>query len=166
MYASSRSSIKGVEQVTKVLRTLPDRVQDKVSLAAIRAGARIVAREAIDYAPSGTEPAHPKYGRLRDNIGVRTLRDKDRNNKKVAVHTGRAYWAMFLEFGTRFMAARPFMRPALYHSLTAVYHEIGRVLGKGVEREAAKLRREHPSGRRFSAGVSLAVSAGATELGL
>src|SRR5579863_3879254 len=47
-------------------------------------------------------------GQTRDSIGY-TI---DRKALEVTIHAD-TRWAIFLEFGTRFMRARPFLRPAL-----------------------------------------------------
>lgn len=60
-----------------------------------------VAEEARRLAPVRT-------GQLRDSIGY-TIRQSD---KTVQIHAD-VRWAYFVEFGTRSMAARPFLRPAL-----------------------------------------------------
>lgn len=136
---STRSRITGLDEVKAVFRQLPDAMQKRALASSVRAGANLIKRAVIDKAPVGTEPAHNRYGRLRDNISVRTVRGASADFAKMAVHTGRAYWAMFLEFGTRHMGARPFMRQALYENANAAIAAIGTALGKAVEREAKRL---------------------------
>ena len=136
---STRSKITGLDEVKAVFRQLPDAMQKRALGSAVRAGANLIKRAVIDKAPRGTEPPHWKYGRLHENISIRTERGASGDRQKMFVHTGRAYWSLFLEFGTRFMGARAFMRPALYENANAAIREIGVALGKAVEREAKRL---------------------------
>lgn len=86
--------------------------------AALHAGAELVAAEARRLAPVDT-------GALRDSIKVADERDAriygKVNGADVSVfigpvgstEEGDVFYARFVEFGTRYMKAQPFMRPAI-----------------------------------------------------
>ena len=79
--------------------------------------AQFVAKRARDYAPVDT-------GFMRDNIHAQ----KDGDN---AVVISEALYSGWVEWGTRFMAARPFIRPAIGDG----QREIPKLTAKEVNRE-------------------------------
>lgn len=160
--------IAGAREIDELLKKLPVRVAKRVVGNAMRAGGRVVQREAKLRAPVGIEEPHPKYGKLRDNIRVKTVAEKG-TSAAVAVHIGAAFWGFFLEFGTGVrrlkkarvlsdgttvfgtevgpMPARPFMRPAWDSSKAAALDRIAKGLGDGIQREAIKLGGKPKAGR-------------------
>lgn len=147
-----KGKIEGAKALEEALKLLPERTRGKLVTSAVRTGANVVKKEIKARAPVGTEPTLRKrtkkngevvqadYGRLRDNI--KTMLKKAEKNVTISVGIGRAYWGMFLEFGTSKMAARPFIRPAFDASKEAAVKKMGDQLGKGIEREAKKLAGE------------------------
>jgi HK97 gp10 family phage protein len=137
-----KGKVEGAKALEDALKLLPERTRGKLLTGAVRAGANLVKKEIKARAPVGAEATknNRKYGHLRDNIIV--AMDKTRSAVTYSVGVGRAFWGRFLEFGTRFMAARPFMRPAFEASRDAAVRKMGDILGKGIEREAAKLAGE------------------------
>lgn len=138
MAVRRKIELHGAKELDAVLRQLPDRVERQVLGAGIRSGATLVRREIMRDAPRGSEPPHPKYGRLVTNIAV-SKRQVRPGAVGYTVHSGRAFWARFLEFGTRFMAARPFFRPAFDRAAEPAIKRIAAQIAKGVAREAGKL---------------------------
>lgn len=57
----------------------------------------------------------------------------DRLDQLVGVVTARTAYAAYLEFGTRRMAPRPFMRPALANKRDDVVQIVGRAIRQAVE---------------------------------
>jgi hypothetical protein len=58
-------------------------------------------------------------GNLRASIAARSVESDDRHIRyKVVAGGPRAPYAKFMEFGTRYVAAKPFLRPALKHAET------------------------------------------------
>jgi len=135
--ARQRSRITGAKEMEQVLKRLPDQLAKKHLRAAVRAGAVVVSKEAKASAPRGQEPAG-EYGRLHENISIK-LNRKSRLSVHFMVHNGAAFWGLFLEFGTRLMAAIPWFRPAFERSAPAALDKIGDRLGKGLEKEATAL---------------------------
>lgn len=87
------------------------------------------------------------YGHLRDNIRVREEKAKKDHTIVMSVTTGWAFWGSFLEFGTRKMAARPWMRPTFDRMQMGMVEGIKKQLGRQIELAAKRLaRRSGPRG--------------------
>ena len=144
MYPESKIEIKGAKELEKVLRMLPRKMSEDVLVRATRSGASIVRNEVKRRAPVGSGPAHPKYGRLKNNI--KTTKIKQRGGAaSIVVHTGKAFWGSFLEFGTSKMPAHPFFRPAFDAIWPKALEKIGERLGINLEKAATQLAGKYRS---------------------
>ena len=105
-----------LKKLLKNLENLPAKMQKGILNLAVKAGSKDIQQAAISYAPSAT-------GQLRKSIVVKKKRQKDKvkdgQDKTSTVYTvgikldGKAWrYAHFVEFGTKRMAADPFMVPA------------------------------------------------------
>lgn len=148
-----KTHIAGAKELRAVLVKLPDRARKRVLASSTRKAAKVVLDETVAQAPVGTEPPDFKYGRLRDNLRVTARKGNDADKAVFAVHNGRAYWANFLEFGTRYMAARPFMRHAMEVSVPKALKVLGDALGKGIEKEAKTLAGPYAKARKLFKGL-------------
>lgn len=98
----------GASDVIKKLRTLPQEVAKRHLLNAVKAAAVPIADRMEALAPKG-DPSEPNVS----NIVTMTVRSTEPMTAAVWVGPEKAaYYAYFLEYGTRKMAARPFARPA------------------------------------------------------
>lgn len=123
--------LQGVDELVKKLREIPLALRKRVLRNALAAGARLVRDEAKQQAPvlrleNSLQAPYRKPGTVRDAVRIRTSK-KDRRAGDVGVYVNvkpakgaergaksRAdpfYWR-FLEFGTKRMAPRKFLRPA------------------------------------------------------
>lgn len=141
--ARRQVEVTGLAELERNLKALPDRVAKKVLRSAMRSGANIVKKEAQRRAPRGDSPDSPF---LAEHIIVRTPKRRAPSSRKFAVlvlvRPGRgAAYGLPLEFGTQTMAPRPFLRPALEAAAPQALAKIKRQVGRGIEREAAKLGR-------------------------
>jgi len=137
----------------KKLRKLPEKVRKNVIVGAVRAGAKPIVEEAKKNAPVRT-------GALRDSIGVKKMRTRDKNivlftispmRKSIAKHfrangvrwsiKGEVdpYYAHFVEFGTKKMAAHPFMRPAYENKGEEAIDAAREYMRKRIDKELKKL---------------------------
>ena len=142
--------IEGVEAMVKALEAIPHKLRRRALRNALAAGARLVRDEARMIRNSstagspigGNEVMNYTRGSVARAISVRTSRVAARAGDvgvfvnvrpAKAAKAGRSnptdpfYWR-FLEFGTRFMAARPFLQPAagkLADALTKFEQVIG-----------------------------------------
>ncbi len=144
------------KEVKRVLKQLPPVLQHKVVTAAARAGAQVIAKEARRRVPV-------RSGLLKRSIGVAKAKKKDTPkdavrfyvvpktkvsiNRKVSVNGQkgklkakvRAYHGHFVEFGTRKMAARPFLLPAAKAKQAEVVKVFQEKIHEGVEKEVKRL---------------------------
>lgn len=143
--AERLSRVVGLDEARRALKQLPDKVQRRVLRGATAAGARAMAKAVKDAAPVETgeqSNASKQYGRLKDNVRViRLRRGYPDTTAAYRVDTGKAFWGMFLEFGTRLISARPWFRPAVDASGDKALNTIKERLASGVAREAEKLGR-------------------------
>lgn len=99
--------VDGLLQLDRQLHSLPTHVAGKALAASVRAGARVVRGAVRDKAPVDT-------GALRANLYVANKRTGNDAEKTVlvGVRNRKTFYWRLVEFGTRKMAARPFLRPA------------------------------------------------------
>lgn len=137
--------VSGFREMDILLRQLGPKIESRVLQNATSAGARIMAKEVKANAPKGSgkqSAASKRYGRLEKNIRVQVLRiAKAKGRRGARVDTGDGFWGLFLEFGTRFIRAQPWFRPAIDRSQNAAINKLKKTMGRGIEREAAKLAR-------------------------
>lgn len=165
--------IEGAKELDAALKALPQNVAKRALIPSLRSGANVLRAEVRSKAPDGPAAPHPKYGQLKDNI--RTTVEKRGDGWTAIVHTGRAFWARFLEFGTAArrvrtrkpgkrpvlsdgkqffgeevapMPARPFFRPAWDVKGMEVLQRIGQRLGENINKEAERLAARGPGKRR------------------
>lgn len=130
--------IEGMDALDKAVRKLPKNVQKRVLKGALRAGGRVIAKDAKQRVPVNT-------GTLKKSIKVVAGKSKQ-NGALVFVTTSKgggakydAFYSHMIEFGTSKMPARPFLRPAFDTTQQETIKAIGDALEKGILKEAAKL---------------------------
>jgi len=150
--------IQGARELDNALRQLAEASQRRVVRNAMVSLARMVQREVRNAAPRGKDDPHPKYGRLRQNIRVRPIPSQRRFT--VVIHTGRAFWARWVEYGrgevtprkkkvlsdrktifgrkVRPQAARPFFRPAWDAIAPRLLPELAQRISYYLQRELAR----------------------------
>jgi HK97 gp10 family phage protein len=131
----------GFEEARRLLRQLPQNIEQRVVQGATLAGARELRKAVRAAAPMGKEPseASAQYGRLKQNIRVIRLKRVPRGSKGARVWTFHAFWGYFLEFGTKHQPARPWLEPAIASAQSAAFDKMRQALVLGIEREANKL---------------------------
>jgi len=151
-----RFDLGGVSEMENALKLLPARVAERELIRAARAGSQVVRKAVKAAAPrSGQTPEQrsrrtssgKNYGALANNIRVTTRTKGKRHSVEVAIHTGNAFWGMFLEFGTSRMAPRPFFAPAWDKSRDAALAAVAETLASGIDRTAKELALRNPTGR-------------------
>ncbi|NCV88474.1 MAG: HK97 gp10 family phage protein [Oxalobacteraceae bacterium] len=126
-------SIEGLAQLDRALRELPQRIANRGLRASVYAGAKVIRDEARSRAPKAAQslgPKQPPPGTLKRSVMMKHIRELSGSGRQtfyVLVRQGRKYrnqgrrgnlsqdawYWRFVEFGTRKMRARPFLRPAL-----------------------------------------------------
>ncbi|MQM29598.1 MAG: hypothetical protein CRU78_03230 [Candidatus Accumulibacter phosphatis] len=125
--------LQGVEELKRILARVPDKLRRKGLLKALRVSARLVRDDArlaapvrqtrkINHRPGTVKRAisirTSKFARRAGDVGVfvsvRPLRGarQKRLGAAGANNPNDPYYWRFLEFGTRKLTARPFLRPA------------------------------------------------------
>ena len=136
----SSKSDQDFKKLMKGLGKFPANIQKNVMTGANRAAAVVIQKEARLLAPKDK-------GDLQKSIVVRKTRSKGRTDTihKVALTFGKnskynGWYGSFLEFGTVHMAARPFMRPALYKKQISVVEASREYVAKRYAKEVAKIK--------------------------
>ena len=140
MATTTRARLQGFKELDKVLKALPGRLAERELTSAVRAGARVIVKEARARAPRGAVPSEmsKKFGPLHKKIRARRVR-KTRHSVEFAIDTGSAWYGALLEFGTKDIAPRPWMTPAFDTSAQPALAKIGTALAKGIEKTATEL---------------------------
>lgn len=138
MAGKTEIKISGAKELDKVLSLLPKRLQRKVLIQALRAGAKPMLEEARDNIQVDS-------GLTRKDIKIRAVPARESSVPAVAIagsnaKSGRAYIMRFLERGTSKMPAKPFLRPAFDNNAERSLVIVGKELGQRIEDEAGKLR--------------------------
>jgi len=127
--------VNGLDEVLKKLKKLPEKVQKRVLVGAVRAGAKPIIKEAKRLVPVRT-------GTLKKSIGVVKRRSKNKNLIHFTVTPRKkkgGWYAHYVEFGTLKMSARPFMRPAYEKEGENSIKFVREYMKKRVDKEIAKL---------------------------
>ncbi len=131
------AKLEGFKELERVLKRLPKRLAERELTSAARAGANVIRKAVRARAPKGGELIGQRIT-LKKSIRVTRIK-KTGHSVEMAIHTGGAFWGMFLERGTAKMGARPFMGPAFDASSGPAVARLGKVLAKRVEKTAREL---------------------------
>ena len=120
--------VTGLKEIESNLKDLEGKLAGRALRAGVREGAEVIHEEAERLAPrrTGALAAGIKVatkigqdrGRIAEDLGIARfqLTVTDTGKSVVRARIGliaSVFYGLFHEFGTRFMAAHPFMRPAL-----------------------------------------------------
>lgn len=141
--------IKGLKELDQFLKSLPEQIQRKALAQANLAGAAVIREEAKLRAPVRSDARAMRVGKnstkatlpgfLRASIRAWRLKKGSTSTVSHAVGvSGKAYYGKFIEFGTKYIAARPFLRPALDAAYLRAIEAVGKVLKVKIEKEIAK----------------------------
>jgi HK97 gp10 family phage protein len=108
-----KAKMEGLVELKAALEALGTEVATKVGVKANRDAAKVLRdklKQAAPFLESGSKMAE-QYGHLRDNIKVGRRKAYNQGTIVHVVSTGKAFWGMFLEFGTVKMSPKPWYRP-------------------------------------------------------
>jgi HK97 gp10 family phage protein len=136
--------IEGLDKLKEALEQLPKELQKGPLRSAVSASAKVVQDRARELASEDTGTLKRAIYRTRSRSGSSAVQE----TAIVGVRYGRPYrrrgldawYWRFLEFGTRKMAARPFLRPAFDTTKEKAVDVMKERLLKAIDRAAAKLR--------------------------
>ncbi len=138
--SSSDFKIIGAKELDKALKQIGPKFEKRIAKGAIRAGARVISKQAKENAPK-------KSGALRKSIQIVARRSGDavvsivtRSGAKfIKMGRGTAY-AHIIEFGSKDRAATPFLRPALDSKAKDAIKAISTYIQKRLSKLAAEVR--------------------------
>jgi HK97 gp10 family phage protein len=139
------ATVTGFAELDKLMRGLPKGLEVKVVRGMVMAGGQLVAKEAAVKAPIANKP-HRSYdgkytimpGALRASIKTWSVRKDTRATVMNVVGPRKFrgvdtfYWK-FLEFGTRYVSARPFLRPAFEHNVQRIIDMMRSRMERGIK---------------------------------
>ena len=139
-----KGDAKGFAEFDRLLKELPRTVENKVLREATRDTLKEVVlmgmKESAPRHADERSPASKKYGTLKSNIRVASVKKKRKNVQGAAIHTGRAFWGFILEKGSRYIAAMPWFLPFFKSKQAAMTQTLGEKIGKGIEDAASSYR--------------------------
>lgn len=145
--AGDTNHMKGVAQLTRQLIALGSLDDGKVLRSAVRTGINAAKNRAQARIPVGTE-AHRLsigYGKqlvapgyAKSTLRVITTINDQKNIASALLSTRKAafYATQFVELGTRYQHAQPWLRPAFFESRTDMEDGIKITLQKAIEKAA------------------------------
>ena len=155
-------NVNGLSDLAKALKELPPEIASKNGgplKTALRAAAVVIQKDAKTRAPVDSGVMRDAINVMRDprpgNVTERYVVKPTRSRKVQRIvrtaggnkgSTDAWYWRM-VEFGTKFMPARPFMRPAFDSQAGAALDKFKDILAAGIKRAARKVAKGKASGR-------------------
>lgn len=142
--------IKGLKELDDLLKSLPEQIQRKALAQANLAGATVLKEEAKSRVPVRSDPPGPiKVGKnaskarlpgfLKASIKAWRIKKGAKGSVTHGVGTrGMAFYGKFLEFGTKYISPRPFLRPALDAAYLKAIDAVAAVLRTKIEKEIVK----------------------------
>lgn len=132
MVLETKFRIEGAKELDKVMMGLPKHVAERDLNFALRKAANVVRDKAISNAPEDT-------GYAKKNIKVRQDKKSGYSSSMLVGVFRKAFYMMFIEFGTEDTPARPWLRPAFDATKNQMLSLIADTLGKRIQRSAKKL---------------------------
>lgn len=134
--------VEGFDELSRKLEKLPAKVFNKTIQSATTSAIREGAKQIRKDAPRGkyVTSVQKKYGykKLHKSIGVKRLKPQKKYERAASIHTGNAFWVRFIEFGTRYLPAKPFFAKAFRNSEQAILQKLEQKIGDAIEKEAMK----------------------------
>lgn len=136
------TDVIGVEQTIEALRSLPAAMQRRVIRDALRAGSRELLREEATTVPVGLGTATQPGGTLFRSLRVFPYRIGKRQMRVFVGAGPEGFYGRFLEYGTRNMPAKPWLRPALHAAFSPVLEAARSEIGEGIDKTVREVARD------------------------
>jgi len=142
MTIKTKMEVEGLKELDQALQKLPDKVGKRVLQSAVTSSIRVARKELKKAAPKGDKPsqASAEYGRLHKNLKVGKARTR-KSSKSAFVSTGKAFWGYFLEYGTKYIPAKPWFTPAFERVSPQIIDQLKKKLQTGIDKEFKKMRK-------------------------
>lgn len=138
--------LEGGAELERVLLGLGKKVATRIGRKAVRDPTKMLQGKLTLVAPflaGDRQGRSGRYGHLRDNLKVVSVRARTPGLLLYRVSTGDAFWGNFLEFGTVNIRAQPWMRPTVDRETSHIITMQIQVLKTGIEREARRAARRN-----------------------
>ena len=132
--AVTRVVLTGGPALDAALKELGGKVAGRLGTNAVRAGARVIAKNAKARAPVGATGELKKSIRMFDEPANRG------GTTRTAYAGTRLFYGYFVEYGVAHAPAQPFLRPAADEASGEAMDKLKENLAAGIERETAKHR--------------------------
>lgn len=119
--------VEGLEPLLQKLGAFSDDVGGRMLSDALFVGGQVVRSDAVRRAPI-------KTGNLRASITVERVDESVARAEVTVGPSKQAPYGVHVEYGTRFMAAQPYMRPALDTNRQRVAEEVRKALAGALEK--------------------------------
>lgn len=134
--------VEGLAELQKSMENMAVEVQSGISKSAVFAAGHVVKKKAQALAPVDEgvlrKSIYVKYDKENSSDVQQAVIVSVRHGKRYQKRGMDAWYWKFVEFGTRFMKAFPFMRPAFDSTITQQIDTIAKVLWSKIERLARK----------------------------
>jgi len=137
--------ISGFVELERALRQLPHELAGKVLAEGLTTAATPMERAAEQKAPRSDHPG--RGGHMADTIDLRVASASDQEIALALGPDDQHFYGRYVEFGTRFAAAQPFMRPAFDEEARKTIDRLGPLLWQAIERAARRLHQPGTGGR-------------------
>lgn len=143
--------VQGFSALERALLELGEAVAGKALTSALRAGTLPIRKDAQGRVPTGRVPHYigrkakgklVQPGFLRTQIRVKAVRDEKYSKLMAITFSGDGFYAMFHEFGTAKMPARPILRPAFDSQKEAALTRFKERLAASIEKARQKAYEE------------------------
>lgn len=127
--------VDGLSELDRKLSRLDDKLRRKIIREVLKEAAVPIHAAMEAKAPrSQGEASHPKYGgHLADQIIIGKVNTSKEGGQIKVGTTREAFWGVFLELGTKKMAARPFARPAFDQNARVTLDKMAELLSAWIE---------------------------------
>ena len=133
----------GFKELDKLLSDLPKNVENRIMQKAVTKSIRKalppIKKNAPRHKKGERSPSSMEYGTLKQNLKVKRLKRVRKGEKGARIDTGKAFWGVIIEQGSRYITAAPWFLPAFIQSQEIMLKSLGDEIGKGIELEAKKL---------------------------
>ena len=128
-------NVKGLEKLIKTLEKIPKEF-DAIVEAELESSARNVELEAKRRAPVGTPESTGIKGYIGGSLraSIKAYKDKPKTWIIASNTTGLAPYDKFVEFGTRFMKAQPFLYPSFFRQRGIFIKDLENLIDKKIKK--------------------------------
>lgn len=143
--------VNGLAELEKALQAVGQAAAGKALRSALRAGLLPIRKDAEARIPVGRVPHYVgrkakgklvQPGHLRTQMRAKALRDEEFSGMVALTFSGDGFYAMFHEFGTAKMPARPILRPAFDTQKDAALARFKERLAAAIEKARQKAYEE------------------------